>query len=1120
MDSPSVLLEKLKIKPKAALPVNITVQLKKQNNDEAEKEQPVIINAKIVDKPELAIDRKAILEKLQGLIGVQERFPLTQKLPKSIEITIEQPKSQSVVKRKLKKIKLREKGTKDEMVSKDNEGKIIEKITITRKRITDKPCTYIKESPVKSLQIGDTILEKRLSKPKKPILLKRSEYYMNNREIFINFINSLFDPYKTEVLKEEDNVSCDKKGKKTFSLLTHQKIVRDYLNLITPYRGLLLYHGLGSGKTCSSIAIAEGMKTEKQVIIMTPASLRRNYIEQLKECGDSLYKKKQFWEFIPIERDNDEIVNALSYILSLDPVKIKKQGGAWLVNIKKKPNYDLLSGAERASLDEQINEMIRCKYKFINYNGLRKQHLKDLTFDFTRNPFDNKVVVIDEVHNFVSRIVNKMSKTTSSKKKSKNSETVSIMLYNYIMNAKNAKFVFLSGTPIINYPNEIAILYNMLRGKINTWYFKLNVNQGRKLDQETLQKIFSKIPILDYMEYKPASTSLVVTRNPFGFYDVLSRSKEYKGIKIGERGELTDKQFIEMITKILKKHDIDIITSSIREESYKALPDNYENFQSYFINADNNDMKNTDLFKRRVLGLTSYLSDMDKLMPQYDKNKNFHVVEIPMSDFQFGVYEEARQVERRLDEQNKKKRRKQKATKEDIYEDTASTYRIFSRAFCNFVFPRPEIMRPMPREGENIETVIQETADEDLLDATSVDQKLENPDGRYNIDEEEKLKELKEEESDMTYDTRIKEALRLLKENSSKFLSPTGLQTYSPKFLNILENILDPDHKGLHLIYSQFRTLEGIGILKLVLEANGFTQFRIKQESGNWVLDISPSEKGKPMFALYTGTESPEEKEIIRNVFNSTWTVVPASLVEQIKQISSDNFYGEIIKVLMITASGAEGIDLKNIRYVHITEPYWHPVRMQQVIGRARRICSHKDLSKELQTVEVFLYLMKFSEEQLKSDISIELRLKDKAKDITNKTPLTSDQALYEISTIKEDINQQILTAVKESAIDCSLHSKEGDKEQLQCFTFGSISPNKFAYSPSISDEDYDKVAAINKKKVTWKAVSVTIDGKKYALNKENGFVYDLDSYKRKNPVQVGKLTKDPETDEMVFKFI
>ena len=46
---------------------------------------------------------------------------------------------------------------------------------------------------------------------------------------------------------------------------------------------------------------------------------------------------------------------------------------------------------------------------------------------------------------------------------------------------------------------------------------------------------------------------------------------------------------------------------------------------------------------------------------------------------------------------------------------------------------------------------------------------------------------------------------------------------------------------------------------------------------------------------------------------------------------------------------------------------------------------------------------MNFSPSQLESDDSIELRLKDKSK-IDNTTPVTSDQALYEIATAKEHI--------------------------------------------------------------------------------------------------------------------
>ena len=97
-------------------------------------------------------------------------------------------------------------------------------------------------------------------------------------------------------------MSCENRNRNAdFNLLTHQKVVRDYLNLITPYRGLLILHGLGSGKTCTSIAIAEGMKTDKQIVLMTPASLKKNYFSELKKCGDPLFRKNQYWEFVSIE---------------------------------------------------------------------------------------------------------------------------------------------------------------------------------------------------------------------------------------------------------------------------------------------------------------------------------------------------------------------------------------------------------------------------------------------------------------------------------------------------------------------------------------------------------------------------------------------------------------------------------------------------------------------------------------------------------------------------------------------------------------------------------------------------------------------------------------------------
>ena len=262
----------------------------------------------------------------------------------------------------------------------------------------------------------------------------------------------------------------------------HQKIIKDYISKYTPYRGLLLYHGLGSGKTCSSIAIAEGLKTDKKVIVLTPASLRMNYVEELKKCGDDIYKKNQYWEFIP--SNNIETINELANILSLPSEFVKKQGGAWLVNVKKTPNFENLNNKEK-NLDEQLNTMIRNKYKFINYNGLRNDSLDILSLNNTINPFDNKVVIIDEAHNFISRIVNKIDK-----KYDKKNLPLSIKLYNYLLAATNSRIVMLTGTPIINYPNEIAILFNIIRGKIRTISFELNINTDNKITKDFFNKIF------------------------------------------------------------------------------------------------------------------------------------------------------------------------------------------------------------------------------------------------------------------------------------------------------------------------------------------------------------------------------------------------------------------------------------------------------------------------------------------------------------------------------------------------------------------------------------------------------------------------------------------------------
>ena len=738
-----------------------------------------------------------------------------------------------------------------------------------------------------------------------------------------------------------------------------------------------------------------------------------------------------------------------------------------------------------------------------------------MTLDYSINPFDNKVVVVDEAHNLVSRIVNKI----------KRPESISMRLYEYLLSAENCKIVLLTGTPMINYPNEIAILFNILRGYIKTWSFPLNVKTSRKVNKEELLKIFERFEILDYLDYKPSSKILTVTRNPFGFINI-DKDGTYKGVsnfKVRNKGDLSDVDFIRLLSSILSKHDIEINTNNIHIDTFKALEDDREAFQTRFIDPNTGNIKNAGMFKRRILGLTSYFrSAQEQLMPSFDKDTDFKVVKIPMSNFQFGVYEQARIQERKLAKAAAKKKLKQVTT--DVYEDAMSSYRIFSRAFCNFVFP--ENRRPMPKEEDDIEATIKGTADEDILDAITVRDRLDNPDGLYGADDIDVLESDIKKMTDNTYADRIQTEMNYLKDNAARYLSPKGLETYSPKFLHVLENLKDVDHRGLHLIYTQFRTIEGIGVLKLILDANGFTQFKIKKDNGDvWRLDIPEDKRGMPTYALYTGTETAEEKEIIRNIYNSNWTAVPNTIVTELSTISTNNLYGEIIKILMITASGAEGISLKNTRYVHIIEPYWHPVRTEQVIGRARRICSHQDLPPELRTVNVFLYLMTFTKEQMAGDGAIELKLNDVSK-FDETVPVTSDETLYEISTIKERISQQLLTSVKESSMDCTVYNKPGTKDSVKCFSFGKSSPSTFSYKPSISNEEVDTVAQMNKTTINWTAdtVNMDIDGikKAFARNPKTNEIYDLQSYRDavefgSELILKGKLVKKPDGK---FKFV
>ena len=228
------------------------------------------------------------------------------------------------------------------------------------------------------------------------------------------------------------------------------------------------------------------------------------------------------------------------------------------------------------------------------------------------------------------------------------------------------------------------------------------------------------------------------------------------------------------------------------------------------------------------------------------------------------------------------------------------------------------------------------------------------------------------------------------------------------------------------------------------------------------------------MFAFWGGDE--ERSDIVRKIYNNEFEELPSPLKEQIsKNGTRNNLRGNIIKILMTTKSGAEGIDLKNVRQVHVVEPYWNPVRTKQVKGRAVRVGSHIQLPPADRTVEIYTYLSKISDEDLLLDKNIQ----------TDADGKSSDQVLFGIAQKKLAIMEHLLRLIKESSMDCNLNREETMDEEnaFTCVSYGSkTNRDEYTYLPNVMDEHIDTERKRRVKQVAWEPIfiKITIKGKQH----------------------------------------
>jgi len=212
-------------------------------------------------------------------------------------------------------------------------------------------------------------------------------------------------------------------------------------------------------------------------------------------------------------------------------------------------------------------------------------------------------------------------------------------------------------------------------------------------------------------------------------------------------------------------------------------------------------------------------------------------------------------------------------------------------------------------------------------------------------------------------------------------LQMQNLSDYSIKFYKILKKIKKSE--GPIFFYSNFKEYGGIKSFVKVLKKHKFKNYK---QSG----------AGEMRFAIWSGDEKHEIKEEIKRVFNQ-----------------KNNMYGNEIKILLGSPSIKEGVSLLRVDQVHILEPYWNISRMDQVIGRAIRFCSHKDVPSYRRRVNVYLYLA-----------------------TSPKGEMTVDEYIYKLAKDKNKLISKFENSMKESAIDCYLNKNANvykDEDDIVC---------------------------------------------------------------------------------------
>lgn len=409
-----------------------------------------------------------------------------------------------------------------------------------------------------------------------------------------------------------------------------------------------------------------------------------------------------------------------------------------------------------------------------------------------------------------------------------------------------------------------------------------------------------------------------------------------------------------------------------------------------------NDM-NKNLFQRRIMGLVSYyIGGTSNLFA----SKTINYINVPMSNYHQEVYTYYEEIEAKIERESFLRGG-----------EASQIYKSYTRQACNFVFPTLSQrvtgeQRPRPNKFKISDLEVQQLAEgvvlkkgkegESTLNVSQYDAAIKNYLTQFtlhlteadNKDTQSGHNILNDYETYLTeYHGNYNEFYESTTKKSNLFKAMTKS---SNKFMNIIFNILKS--RGKVMVFSNFVMMEGLEIFKIYLKFFGFYNFMKGFKVREGKIGYVEFHGGiKKISDRYKGVNAYNEK---------------------------NNNDGSTIKIILLSPAAAEGISLTNVLQVNLVEPYWNEVRLQQAIGRAIRLCSHKDMPVDQRHVEVFRY------KSVRNSHS------------TIKKP-TTDEIIEGLARKKDNLIQSFLSAMKEAAVDCNLNKNHNQISQdYKCFQF------------------------------------------------------------------------------------